>query len=292
MFILKMSDIKKMFSLPTEELLQKAQKMNRKRCFKMPKDRRYSYEDIVFLDQYHCLKIRSKEEGAKKAVLFLYGGGMIFGPDNGDIKFACDIVEQTKSDIWFPFYPLCIENSIDVLYNMIFEVFKRMVHEYGAENISLLGFSSGAALSIGLCLYNHKQSEPLPMPRSVIACSPGSVPLSAEENAKMKDLSEKDIMIDSVFMPHMRDIMTHGKDVPEYMLSGIRGDFTDMPELHFYYGTDEVLYAEADYFEKACKEYGVTYHMHIGKGMCHCYPMIPFCPESKKARREIIGLLR
>jgi len=291
-FIIKRSGIKKILALPTKELLQKAQKMNGTRCFKIPKDGRYSYEDIVFLNQFHCFKIGSKAVKAKKAVLFLYGGGMILGPDHGDIKFATNIGEQSESDIWFPFYPLCIENSIDYLYKMVFEVYKRMVQKYGAENISFLGFSSGAALCIGLCQYNHQQSESLPMPKLVIACSPGSVPQSAEEKAKMQDLANKDIMVDPAFMSRMQDIMSHEKDVPTYMLSGICGDFTDMPEIHFYYGTDEVLFAEADYFKKACEKYNVAYHMHIGNGMCHCYPIIPFCPESKSACTEIIELLQ
>lgn len=277
--------------MPTKELLQKVQKMNHRRCFKKPNVKQQQYKDIVFLERFNCLKISDNTGKSQKAILFLYGGGMILKPDRGDIKFAAGVGKRSKSDIWFPYYPLCLENSIDILYQMIFEVYKRMVKEYGAENISFLGFSSGAALSIGLCQYNHEQENPLPMPKLVIACSPGCVPLTAEENAKMRDLSEKDIMVDARFMFHMKDIMTHGKNVPQYMLSAACGDFTDMPEIHFYYGTDEVLYAEADYFEKACRKYNVTYHMHIGKGMCHCYPMIPFIPEAKRALSEIIQIL-
>lgn len=290
--ILKKSGIKKLFSLPTKELLQKVQKLNHKRCFKVPNVKRQQYKDVVFLNRFHCLKISADTGKSKKANLFLYGGGMILSPNRSDIKFAAGVGKRSKSDIWFPYYPLCVESSIDKLYKMIFEVYKRMVKEYGAENIFFLGVSSGAALSIGLCQYNHAQGDPLPMPKLVIACSSGCVPLSEEENVKMRKLSEKDIMVDAGFMLHMKDIMTHGKDIPQYMLSGARGDFTNMPEIHFYYSTDEVLYAEADYFEKACRKYGITYHMHIGKDMCHCYPMIPFIPEAKQALSEIIQILQ
>lgn len=147
-------------------------------------------------------------------------------------------------------------------------------------------------MCIGLCQYNHQQLKPIPMPRFVIACSPGSVPQSAEEKAKMQDLAKKDVMLDPAFMFRMQDILSHQKNLPTYMLSGICGDFTDMPETHFYYGTDEVLVAEADYFKKACEKYHIACQMHIGNGMCHCYPMIPFCPEGKKARQEIVELLQ
>lgn len=121
----------------------------------MPNGKYHRYNDIVFLDRFHCLKISKNEEKSQNAILFLYGGGMILSPDCRDIKFAASVGKRSKSDIWFPNYPLCMENSIDMIYRMLFEVYKRMVKEYGAENISFLGFSSGAALSIGLCQYNH-----------------------------------------------------------------------------------------------------------------------------------------
>lgn len=289
--MIRMSGFKKILSSPTAELLQKAKTINQRHRFKVPKDKKHCYEDILFCDRFHCLKIGLHPKKAQKAVLFLYGG-MIFSPSRYDLKLAASFGEQSDLNVWFPNYPLCIDYSIDVLYQMIFEVYGKMVKEYGADNISILGFSSGAALSIGLCLYNHLQKNSLPMPRLVIACSPGCVPLSKEEKEKMQALSPKDIMVDAAFMSQMKDIMTHGKDVPTYMLSGVCGDFTGMPVIHFYYGTDEVLYSEADFFEKACKKYDVVCHMHIGIGMFHCYPMFHYFPEGQKAYREIIGLLQ
>lgn len=119
----------------------KVQKINHRRSFKIPNDKRYQYKDIVFLDRFHCLKISEDTEKSQKANLFLYGGGMILSPHGSNIKFAARVGKLSKSDIWFPYYPLCIENSIDMLYQMLFEVYKRMVKEYDAENISFLGFS-------------------------------------------------------------------------------------------------------------------------------------------------------
>lgn len=38
--------------------------------------------------------------------------------------------------------------------------------------------------------------------------------------------------------------------------------------------------------------YGVPYKLHIGKGMCHCYPMVRFFPEGRRANDEITELLK
>ena len=80
----------------------------------------------------------------------------------------------------------------------------------------------------------------------------------------------------------------------DHILRKIDGaiDFTDFPMPHFYYGSDKVLYAEAEYFAKAYEKYGAEYEMHIGEGMFHCYPMMPFFPEAKAAYNEIIDILK
>lgn len=289
---LQISEIKKAFTLPEDKLLQKVRKLNRHRCFRMPKDSKYRYDDEMIFGRFHCLKIETQKRRAARAVLFLYGGGMLLGSDPGDLKIACRLGKMCESDVWFPYYPLCLDSSIEDTYRMVYEVYRKMAESYNAGNLSIVGFSSGAALAIGVCLYNNVQPHPLPMPRRIIACSPGCVPLTEEERAKMKKLSQKDIMVDSAFMSTIKGPMAHGKEVPQYMLSGICGNFKGLPEIHFYYGSDEILYAEAEPFAAACKKYGVPYHMHVGQGLCHCYPMMPFFPEGKEAMGEIVRILK
>lgn len=66
----------------------------------------------------------------------------------------------------------------------------------------------------------------------------------------------------------------------------------NFPFTHFYYGSDEILYAEAEYFAKAYDNYQAKYVMHVGKGMFHCYPLLPYFPEGKAAYKEIIEILK
>lgn len=103
----------------------------------------------------------------------------------------------------------------------------------------------------------------------------------------MKELNAKDIMVDVAFMENVRTLMQHGESVPDYMLSGTLGIFKGLPDIHFWYGSDEVLYACAENYVKACKAKNVTYTLNMGEGMCHCYPMVSFFPEGKSAHKEI-----
>ena len=94
-------------------------------------------------------------------------------------------------------------------------------------------------------------------------------------------------MVDVAFMENIRTLMQHGERVPDYMLSGTLGDFKGLPDIHLWYGSDEVLYACAEDFIKACKAGEVPHTLNVGQGMCHCYPMVSFFSEGKSAHEEI-----
>ena len=82
------------------------------------------------------------------------------------------------------------------------------------------------------------------------------------------------------------------KGLPEYMLDGTVGDFTDFPKIYFYYGENECLYAFAGEFRKAMEKYHVPYEIIVGKGMCHCYPLARYFREGREAQDQIIELLK
>ena len=130
------------------------------------------------------------------------------------------------------------------------------------------------------------------MPRQVIACSPGSLPASRGEWERMRQLDGRDILVDIALMKSEREIMTKGQEVPAYMLSGTKGDFTGLPPLHFYYGGDELLSALAESYVGVCKAAEVPYTMTVAPGMCHCYAMVPWFPEGRAAYLEIVERLR
>ena len=204
----KRMGMKQLFSLPAGELLEKARKMNRGRRFRLPKDHKAFYGDRLILDHYHCLTIQRKRECAPKAILYLFGGGMVIGPDQGDVKTARDLAARSGSDCWLPFYPLCTDHYITETYEMVFQCYKEMAGIYGAKQVSVVGFSSGGALAVGIPLHNNALGRPVEMPRQVIACSPGSLPASRGEWERMRQLNGRDILVDIALMKSEREIMT------------------------------------------------------------------------------------
>ena len=301
--IVRLAGVKKMFLKNKEEMLEYAKKENAKAVFDLDKaKKRAEIKNYYLMDRdvmgYRLISYQKNKSPAQGAVLYFFGGGMITPPDKLDFALSERIMEQTGKDLWFLFYPLCSEDvKIDKTYEVSFETYKLMTETYKAENISVLGFSSGACLSIGIFLHNNALGRPVKMPGKIISVSPGGIPdLTLEENKdvweRVNALNHKDIMIEPTYLKTAREISKGDKDLPEYMLDGTVGDFTDFPKTYFYYGENECLYAFADEFKKAMEKYKAPYEIIVGKGMCHCYPLMRFFKEGREAQDEIIELLK
>lgn len=300
--IVRLLGVKKMFLKNKEEILEYARGENAKIVFDLEKAKaRATRKNYYLFDRdvmgYRLISYQKNKRPAEGSVLYLFGGGIITQPDKLDFKLSERIMEQTGKDVWFLFYPLCSENvKIDTTYEVCFETYRLMTETYKAENISVLGFSSGACLSLGIFLHNNALGRPLPMPGKIISVSPGGIfDVTRDENKeiweKLKELNHKDVMIDPTYIKTAREIAKGDKDIPEYMLDGTVGDFTDFPKIYYYYGENECLYAFAQTFKKAMEKYNVPYEIIVGKEMCHCYPLVRFFREGREAQDEIIESL-
>ena len=313
--VYKLSGAKKAFALPEDALRKEIEKQNRHRGVFTPTDRKAYYETIA-VNGFLCLIVREHPKPSERAILYFFGGGMVIGPDKGDLpvmrklcrETGCDVwfpfyplivIHKKKitlipgCDVWFPFYPLCMEYCITETYAMVYECYRKMIGLYGGGNVSTCGFSSGGALALGIAAHNNAQPESLPQPRHIVAVSPGEVPWNDAEKARMKALNKRDVSIDYAFMVTVEKIMRHGcENVPDYMLSGSRGDFTGVGDIHFFYSSDEVLYGALPDFEEACKRANVPYTVSARPKMVHCYCMLPIFKEAKEDFAKIVDILK
>ena len=287
----RMSGMKKKYSLPEEQFLEEVRKMNKSRGFYLPKDQKAVYKEHEVLGQ-KCLIVQRAEKPAERGILYFFGGGMMIGPDKGDVDVIVKLVRKTGCDVWFPMYPLCIDRCITDAYEMAYECYRQMTAVYGAGNVSTCGFSSGGALAVGIAAYNNTMQEKLPMPRHIVAVSPGEVPWNDAERAIMQKNNPKDMMVDYAFMEKVEQFERHGSnDVPDYMIHISKGDLTGVDHIHFVYSTDEVLYGAKQNFIDACGKYGVKYTLRERSDMIHCYAMLPYFKEAKEDFDELAQLL-
>ena len=109
--VYKLSGAKKAFALPEDALRKEIEKQNRHHGVFTPTDR---------------------------AILYFFGGGMVIGPDKGDLPVMRKLCRETGCDVWFPFYPLCMKHCITETYAMVYECYRKMITLCGWRWWSLL----------------------------------------------------------------------------------------------------------------------------------------------------------
>ena len=290
--LVKAANIKKMWTgMSTEELLENRRRQNAKNRIPDLKDEDFTISRIEVMG-FPVLKLIHKQK-TNRANLFIIGGGMISAPRPGSVKKALRFAKETGVDVYVPYYPLCTEYPLTKAYEMIHETYREMLKTYAAENISVLGTSSGGNLALGMVPYINASHADTPMPGYILTISPGTCVSTEEEWRRMLELDKKDVAIPAQYMKTAEEIMRHGDDsVPDYMIWLQTGDFTNCPKVTFIYGSDETLYACAPSFEAAMRRYDAKYEMIVGDGMFHCYPVFPVCKEAKEGWALMVRLIR
>ena len=143
----RLSGAKKAFALPEDALVKVIEQQNRHRGVFVPTDHKAHYK-MIEMNGFPCLIVRERPEPSERAILYFFGGGMVIGPDRGDLPVMRKLCRETNCDVWFPFYPLCMEHCITETYAMVYACYQEMISVYGGGNVSTCGFSSGGALAV------------------------------------------------------------------------------------------------------------------------------------------------
>ena len=309
--LVRLSGSKRITGMPKDKMLKQIRRRNRLNRFFIPKDGKFLYRDetvrVAGLDgsggnrgqsvpaegpseEFHCLAICHRNK-PKRAVLCVYGGGLLLAPPRMFVGFAKKMAANTGADVWFPYYPLCDEYTVRDSVRMLRQVYAAMCREY--EEVRWYGYSSGGALLLLLGAYLNENGRPLPMPEKLILISPGGVPSTEEEWEKMQSLDGKDVMLSAQYMKTIQPLLSHGNPtVPQWMQRCEGADFSGFPETWTYYGTSEVLSAKAAAYDEMLTKAGVKHHLKMAKDMPHCYCVTVFFPEAREDYEETMRILR
>ena len=96
--VYKLSGAKKAFALPEDALRKEIEKQNRHRGVFTPTDCKAHYETIT-VNGFPCLIVRAHPKPSERAILYFFGGGMVIGPDKGDLPVMRKLCRETG---WTP----------------------------------------------------------------------------------------------------------------------------------------------------------------------------------------------
>lgn len=285
--LIPLTGLKRMFGKEGEAFSNMVMKLGQKQSVKVPRSINKKC-DITEkkIGKHRYFIISKKNAQPLRAVLHLFGGGYILPADKRDFLFAMEMAEETGAEVWFPLYPLAPHYKLIDGVKMVMEIYEKMLERFPAEQITFIGFSSGAGLACSVCIQNKHEGFKHHMPHRLILISPGTqIPPSEEQMKEMEQLSHKDPMIPPSFFQNIGPLLTTQKD--RYLQSPALYDLTGFPEMVLYYGTHEVMLAFLPSIKAAVKRANIKYSVHIGEGLCHCWPLLGFTKEGRESRKEI-----
>lgn len=282
----------KRLSMTRDEFMHMAEKIQDKFEFSLPRKKGYEFRDEM-LGQWHCIVAHKEGAAAKRALMYLVGGGSARW-QIPDTKTITRYIDETGRDMWIPLYPLYPDyNFLDEV-EMIYSVYKNMLKHYEASDIAFLGFSAGANLALSLGRHIIQRGNEVPMPGIIIPVSCCNMYISEESYKRMEEIDKCDIMLPEGYMKKIPEFYDPDRLLPKYVMGCAKeDDYTGFPKTILYFGGDEIFAGEAPAYEKAFKRCGMKdYVIHIETGLFHGYPMFTFLKEGRQGENEIINYLR
>lgn len=257
-------------------------------CRKLRK--RYQYQKKLIGGQ-PCYIVSAENSIVGKAVLLFFGGGYFMPPDQGDFSWAGEIAERTGSVVYLPIYPLAPKYKLIDTVKSVTYVYQEMLRYYNPHKIVFMGNSSGAALCLTLCLYMRHEKLSIPFPGRLIMLSPAlQMPPNLSQAERMKPQEKTDTVIPLTFCKNIHRILVDRDSA--YLLHAFDTSWKGLPEMNFFFGDRELFYAYIPDVRRSAEAGNVKANIYVGKKMMHCWPMLGFTKEAKKARTAIYEIIR
>lgn len=159
---------------------------------------------------------------------------------------------------------------------------------FSPEKIVFIGDSAGANLALTTCLYLRDNGKPLP--HHIVCFSLwGDADSTGESRIKnaytdpFYGIAKRKRIEDNLHLLRRISAYVQNADRSDPYISPCCGDFTKFPPTTLFCGTAELDESDSDRVYDKMKRAGVDAKLFKYEGMCHCFQMFAFLPESKDA---------
>lgn len=223
------------------------------------------------------------ESSSESIIFYLHGGAFVEQPLIFHYEFLKKITNELDCAAVMPIYPKAPEYTFVDALDIAVKAYSGVLENTLPENITVMGDSAGAAMSLSLCMYLNEIG--LPQPNNVIMLSPC---LDASlENPEIPDYQKIDRMLSSAMLKHRFLSYAGGaENILDYRVSPMFGDISSLAPMTVIMGTNEIFIPDARLFKAKAEEAGIAINYYEFAHMPHAFPLYPM-PEGKQARELI-----
>jgi len=243
--------------------------------------------DIYQINNHNVFTLQPKHNGSKKHILYLHGGAYVTGFIKLHWHFLKDLIANTQCSITAPDYPLAPKHTYKEVLEMMVKLYRKLLQTVHPDDLILMGDSAGGGLALALA--QKLKVENLPQPNHIILLSPWLDITLSNPDIAMIDPIDPFTGIEGL---RLAGKAYAGSDDPSYyLLSPINGALDGLGKISVFVGTREILVADTRKLRAMMEAKGVSINYNEYRDMIHVWMLLHF-PESRKAKREIVELIR
>lgn len=255
--------------------------------YKVPQNYIDNYNLAIYTVNDFEVCVFNEEATSGKYIFYLHGGAFVDQP----LIFHYEFLERLSTDmdctIVMPVYPKAPNYTFETAIPMVVNTYKDLLNRVDSNNITVMGDSAGASMSLSVCQYFNEAN--IPQPKDIIVFSPcmdGTM-----SNPEIYDYENRDLLLAmNVLKTKLNSYAGGEANLTNYLVSPICGDFHNLAPITLFTGTEEVLLPDMQLFhEKAIAE-GIDLTYYEYNNMLHVFPLYPI-PEGEEVRGIINNII-
>jgi acetyl esterase/lipase len=217
-------------------------------------------------------------------VIYLHGGNFVRRPTVYQWRFADTVARRTRAEVFMPMYPLVPVHTHAEAHASVEAVYRWVVDEYGARNVTLMGDGAGGGLAVSFA--QRLKELGLEQPSHLILISPWvDVTLG---NPLVDEYEANDPLLASYGLRKVGVLWSRGTEDTNPLVSPINGEVRGLRNVMVFVGTRELLYPDAKLLYDRIAATGIHAEFHEGRGLNHNFPLYP-TPEATRAVDAIVA---
>lgn len=226
------------------------------------------------------------QEGAAPLALYLHGGSYVANATYPHWRFLAGLVEKSKRRVVAPDYPLAPDYSYADAYRMLLPLYCELIAAEPRPKIILAGDSAGGGLALGLAL--SIRDEKIPQPEAIVMLSPWlDVTMS---NPYIVEIDREDPFLNVKALVRAGVSWARGANPRKPAISPLYGNFDNLPPMHLFIGTKDVLIADCRRFRGLCLASRARLTYYEFENMIHDWMLLDF-KEARMAADQIAAIL-
>ena len=213
--------------------------------------------------------ISTPEAASDRIVLYLHGGGYIFGSPNTHLRFASDFSAAAKAGVLLIDYRLASEHPFPAALEDGLSSYRCLIQEnnFNPGQIALVGDSAGGNLALGMMLSLKNNHQSLP------ACALLMSPLTDFERkgASLQTKAEVDPIVSPQLLEMVANSYLPEDNFVNPIVSPIHADLSALPPLLTHIGSQEVLLDDGLRLANKAAKDNVAVELKVWQDMIHCF---------------------